>query len=368
MRPSTRIRTSRLPWGVAVWLLLAVLHSLPLLAQTHPVLEVTTSAGTHLGLPIHWGPDSAVLLQPSGEMQFIEQSQIVGHRKRSTLFHPTSLASARAQMQNELGINYETLVSAPYVIGAPRGHADRWKTRFDALLSGYQRYFNVRDWKLREADFPLQVYVLGSREEFLSYSKRNGASAAANTIGSYFPNTNTCIMYELPGSGGTNWTETEATIVHEAVHQLAFNTGVHERLFENPLWCVEGLATLFEVPSVYDPRAASSTVATRLNEYQRDILKRYCESGGRLDELLAHVIATDAAFSTNTQEAYAASWALTFYLTERMPRQYKQLMKLQQERGFGEYTSRDRIRDFQRSVDVPISTLTIQVKRLLSIR
>lgn len=368
MRHLPRTRPSIPTCVVAAVLLLTAAQPVKIVAQTLPILEVTTSAGTHLGLPIHWGPDSVILLQPSGKMQFIDQTQIVGHRKRSTAFRPTSLASTRAAMQNELGNDFETLISAPYVIGAPRGHIDRWKTRFDALLSGYRRYFNVRHWKIREADFPLQVYVLRSRQEFIAYSTKNGASASANTIGSYFPNTNTCILYELPGAGGTNWTETEATIVHEAVHQLAFNTGVHERLFENPLWCVEGLATLFEKPSVYDPRAASSTVSTRLNEYQRDILKDYCDSGGRLEELLAHIIATDEAFSTNPQEAYAASWALTFYLTERMPRQYKQLLQRQQARGFGAYSSRDRIRDFQRSVNVPISTLALQVKRLLSIQ
>ncbi len=338
------------------------------LAQGHPTLEVLTSSGSESGLPIHWGADTAVLLKPAGEMLFLDQREIVSHRRTREVFRPASQAAIRSQMQNELGDGYETLISGPYVIAAPRGHVNRWKARFDALLSGYFRYFGVRDWRLAQPDFPLQVYVLGSREQFVAYSARNGASAPANTIGSYFPDSNVCIMYELPGSTGTDWSETESTIVHEAVHQLAFNTGIHERLFENPLWCVEGLATLFEQPSVYDPRASSSTVATRINTQQANIVKQFCSDGGKLEDVLARIISSDDLFAADPQLAYAAGWALTFYLTERMPREYMQLMQVQQSRGFGQYTPRSRIRDFRTSIDVPISTLAIQVKRLLSIQ
>ncbi|GAB5405461.1 MAG: DUF1570 domain-containing protein [Aureliella sp.] len=338
------------------------------LAQGHPILEVTTHSGNVSGLPIHWGSDAAVLLKPAGEMLFLNQREIVSHRRTRESFRPASQAAVRARMQNELGDGYETLISGPYVIAAPRGNVNRWKTRFDSLLSGYFRYFGVRDWRLEQADFPLQVYVLGSREQFVAYSARNGASAAANTIGSYFPDTNVCIMYELPGLTGTDWSETEATIVHEAVHQLAFNTGVHERLFENPLWCVEGLATLFEEPSVYDPRASSSTVATRINDRQAKVVEQFCRRGGKLEDALAQIVGSDDMFGSDPQLAYASAWALTFYLTERMPRQYMELMRAQQSRGFGHYPTRSRIGDFQNVVNVPMSTLSLQVKRLLSIQ
>src|SRR5262245_20690259 len=41
------------------------------------------------------------------------------------------------------------------------------------------------------------------------------------------------------------WASTEAglkdTMIHEATHQVAFNTGLHSRLGCNPKWVVEGL-------------------------------------------------------------------------------------------------------------------------------
>ena len=39
-----------------------------------------------------------------------------------------------------------------------------------------------------------------------------------------------------------------ATIVHEATHQIAFNSGLHVRFADNPLWLTEGMAMYFEGP------------------------------------------------------------------------------------------------------------------------
>ncbi len=46
-----------------------------------------------------------------------------------------------------------------------------------------------------------------------------------NLMGYYFPKTNRCVLFEVGGgTASTDWSETERTIVHEAVHQLAYNT------------------------------------------------------------------------------------------------------------------------------------------------
>jgi len=39
---------------------------------------------------------------------------------------------------------------------------------------------------------------------------------------------------------------TSLTVVHEGIHQIAFNTGVHNRLCAVPRWTTEGFAMLFE--------------------------------------------------------------------------------------------------------------------------
>src|SRR5213076_2929676 len=41
-----------------------------------------------------------------------------------------------------------------------------------------------------------------------------------------------------------------ATVVHEATHQIAFNSGLHTRQADNPLWLTEGMAMYFETPDL----------------------------------------------------------------------------------------------------------------------
>ena len=52
------------------------------------------------------------------------------------------------------------------------------------------------------------------------------------------------------GTQSTDWSETERTIVHEAVHQLAYNSTLQRRMADNPYWVSEGLATYFESPDL----------------------------------------------------------------------------------------------------------------------
>ena len=47
---------------------------------------------------------------------------------------------------------------------------------------------------------------------------------------------------------------TVATIVHEATHQLAYNTGLQTRYAGNPMWVSEGIAVYFETPDLDSAR------------------------------------------------------------------------------------------------------------------
>ncbi|HBE70651.1 MAG TPA: hypothetical protein DDW52_21105 [Planctomycetaceae bacterium] len=332
----------------------------------HRILEIQTPGRTLTGLPIHWGDSEAVLLQSTGAMEFVPQSEIRTHRKTREVYRPQSLAESRAELANQLGTQYETLVSGPYVIAAPRGRAKQWKERFDRLVAGYFRYYQVRDWQLQKPDFPLQVIVFRSQAEFRAFSSTKGNPTSTSIAGSYFPKSNVCALFEMTDPRYPP-DETEATVVHEAVHQLAFNTRIHERLFENPLWSVEGLATMFEVREVYDLQVASSTLESRIHSRQVEVLTKFARNGGDLTNLLGHLITDDRAFQRSPELAYAASWALTFYLAERMPRQYRELMQRMRDRRFGAYPAVARIRDFNSATSTDLAVLAREIARLLQL-
>ncbi len=340
--------------------------------QPPPALLVRTTRGVTAGLPIHWDAESAIVLRSSGEMHFLSQAEIEDHAILKTPFRPDSIAIARQQLLKELGPDFEAVVSGPYIVAAPRGTSDRWRRRFDLLYSGFVRYFSLRGWKVREPDFPLRVIVFRTQDEFAAFARTQQAALPEGTVGAYFARSNICTLYELPATSqetatrnAVDWSETEATVVHEAVHQLAYNTGLHQRLFTHPLWFIEGLATMFEAREVYDINVgatASSTETERLHQRQMHTLSEVFKSDRETANLLGNLIASDGLFKQDPQLAYAGAWALTKFLSERMPTQYRKLAELQQRHGFGNYSVKQRIADFHQSIGLTPALLAKQLR------
>lgn len=345
--------------------------------QAPKLFEVDVAGGRFVGMPVHWSRHDAVVLEPSGRMQFIEQRDVEAHRTLDVDFAPQTVNQARVQLQNELGPNYETVVFGPYVLAAPVGQAERWRSRFSSLLAGYVRYFEVRQWSLHRPDFPLCVVVYATRDEFLAYSKTGTRQLPNSLVGCYSPRSNRCALYnidlgkETSAAGGkvnqslTDWTETEATIVHEAVHQLAYNTGIHQRLSMDPLWFVEGLATMFEQPGVYDLRQQQGTMLSRMDTARIQRLRGIVSQPSLLLETLQSLTASDELFERSPALAYDLSWALTFYLAERMPTELRQYSSVLTSRPFGEYASHPRERDFRQAFGGDLSLLAGRLSRLV---
>ena len=335
-------------------------------AQTKPrLLEVHLPNGHESGLPIHWDSDYGLLLKSSGSMIELDIADVRSHRVIEEEFVPQSLTSARSLLQAEMGGNFETATVGPYVLVAPRGHVERWRERFRVLLAGYSRYFETRGWRLRTPDFPLCVIILPSKADFDRYCQQQLGKSMANLMGYYFPKTNRCVLFEVGGgTATTDWSETERTIVHEAVHQLAYNTGIHERLADNPQWVVEGLATMFEEPAVFDSRAASKSVAGRVNQQQLVTLRRVLADPAALESQLQSLVTSNDMFKRDAQMAYALSWGLTFYLAERMSGQYgnytQRMARLGKLRAYG---AADRARDFARAFEGDVSMIANQMQR-----
>lgn len=353
-----------------LWIFLVglCLFALPgtLRAQGRPrLLEVQMPEGQESGLPIHWDKEYGLLLKSSGSMIELDTAKVRSHRVVEEEFVPQSLTSARSMLQAEMGSNFETATVGPYVLAAPRGNVDRWRERFRVLLSGYSRYFETRGWQLRTPDFPLCVLILPSKADFERYCQQQLGKSMPNLMGYYFPKTNRCVLFEVGGgTASTDWSETERTIVHEAVHQLAYNTGVHERLADNPQWIVEGLATMFEERAVFDSRSASRTIAGRINQQQLVTLQRLIADPATLEVQLHSLITSNDMFKRDPQTAYALAWGLTFYLAERMSGQYGNYTQRMARLGkLRTYAAAERSRDFSRAFEGDISMIATQMQR-----
>jgi hypothetical protein len=134
------------------------------------------------------------------------------------------------------------------------------------------------------------------------------------------------------------------TIIHEATHQTAYNTGIHNRLNDTPGWVVEGLATMFEAPGVWDARH-NPQLAQRINRYYLKRFRLFLDK--RQKNWLPRLVASDQSFAVLSETAYGQSWALTFYLMEKQPRQFGDyLRKTVRRPAAKQYTPKARLADF----------------------
>ena len=117
--------------------------------------------------------------------------------------------------------------------------------------------------------FPLVAVVLPSQEAFVEYARAGGNAVPPGVIGYYSPRSNRVLLYDATQGTETDalWQQNTVTIIHEATHQMAFNTRIHSRLAVPPRWVGEGLAMLFEAPgfatrnAIDSPRTASTPIA-----------------------------------------------------------------------------------------------------------
>jgi hypothetical protein len=160
--------------------------------------------------------------------------------------------------------------------------------------------------------------------------------------------TNRILLYDLTAGRGEderNWQVNAKTIIHEAAHQSAFNTGVHSRYAMPPRWVAEGLGTMFEARGVWDSRNHPSQ-HDRVNKYRMLAFKRYTASR-RQKGALPPFVSSDRGFYSDADGAYAEAWALTFFLVETRPRQYMQyLQRTASLPNFSVYRSPERLQDF----------------------
>jgi hypothetical protein len=205
----------------------------------------------------------------------------------------------------------------------------------------------VRGFELEEPLYPLVAVVFRGRDEYMRAAAASGRPMHPNTLGHYDPITNRVFLFDITASSrGVEWSENADTIIHEATHQTAFNTGVHRRLTATPRWVGEGLATMFEAPGVWSERY-DHTQADRINRDRLTGFREYA-AGRRQPGSLARMLSSDDIFRSDADGAYAEAWALSFYLCETQPRLYATYLKKTAELPVStEYPAVERMADFQ---------------------
>jgi len=279
--------------------------------------------------------DGGLLLETQdGRLATITPENLLARSDSVDRFGYWSATELTAALQREFGPEFTVLTLRRYVIvtNGNRAYAQWCGKLLERLQTAFYASWKRDRLELAPPPMPLVAVIFATPTEYAAYATADAGAALATSQGYYSVRTNRIILTDLSRDGGIAVrTEGEiqrrlearvvnlVTVVHEATHQIAFNSGLQTRYADNPMWVSEGLAMYCEAP---DLRSASGwgTIGRlhpgRLQQFQDYVRAR------RVPGSLATLLADEARFRDPAAlaDAYAESWALTwFLLRERRP-------------------------------------------------
>jgi hypothetical protein len=311
------------------------------------MLELSVRGQRIEGAPVAWSTHEVVLMGRDGRLWEFAPGEARDYRQTSDRFFGYSAAELRSMLLRELGDGFDVTGTGHYLVAHPKGERDLWADRFEDLYRRFVGYFSVRGFRLAEPPFPLVAIVCRDRAEFARYAANHGQPVGQGMLGFFSNQTNRIVLYDVGGgeASSAGWQQNATTVIHEATHQMAFNTGIHSRCTRPPTWVAEGLATMFE--GVVRTNAASDGPReSRVNRARLRVFREGVAPSLR-PEMLADLVATDRPFRSAPGAAYAEAWALTFYLMETQPVRYAEyLARTAAQSAFRRYSSQQRTADF----------------------
>jgi hypothetical protein len=338
-----------------------------MLAQTtNFTIKVNYRDRDFIGRPLAWDGQELMLLRRDGKINILPVKSSEDYDKINDRFKPYSADAMRTRLQREFGRKYQVSVTRNFVVVHPPGDYQIWAMPFEKLYARFDAYFSSRGFHVDEPEFPMVAVVLRSRREFDKFL-RAYHDYDRRILGYYSPKSNRIITYDQSRGHATSqsWFFNADTIIHEATHQTAFNTGVHNRFGPVPRWVSEGLAMLFEAKGVNNSMYYTRR-KDRINRERLVDLKHHIESG-KTQGKLSRLITSDHLFRTDQNLAYALAWGLTFYLSERMPSKYHRFLREDSERAnFQSFSSRERAAAFSRVFGSDLKAIESRMERFIT--
>ena len=287
-----------------------------------------------------------LLLSRDGALWPIPKEEIAERRKDDKPFAPLSREELAKKVTANLPAGFRVHSTKHYLIcyNTSPAYAEWVGGLYERLFAAFYNYWQRRKVELREPEFPLVALVFDSRSSYAEYARHELGSATGSIIGYYSLKSNQVNMYDLTGieelkfSGDRSSSarinailsqpaaeRTVATIVHEATHQIAFNSGLQTRYADIPFWVSEGIAIYFETPdlaSVRGWRNIGGVNRVNLLNFRKSLK-------GRPQEALARLISDDKRFRDpkSAADAYAEAWALNYFLLRTHEKEYVEYTK-----------------------------------------
>ena len=315
------------------------------------------------GRPIGQDNRSVALLRWDGRVEVLpKQSR---YEVFSKGFAPYTHDEIKKRMEKQYGNRYQVQTSKHFVVVHPRTNRRQWAKQYEAVYRQYESWFKKRGITIAEPQFPLIVVVLGSRTEF-DRALVGQALFKKDVFGFYARPSNRVTTFVSNDPRLQRQVERVAnlTVIHEAIHQIAFNTGVHNRLCKVPRWTSEGFAMLFE-SSGFRRDSPKDDITDRVNRRRLQTLKKSFVTG-RATGQLENIIRNDRVFVSNPEMAYGLACGLSFYLAEKEKDKYLDfVIKDSSQNEFGNYTPSERMKLFLETFKTDPKTLEKRLQKFI---
>jgi hypothetical protein len=292
-------------------------------------------------------------------------------RELAQPFEPTSQRDLEAALRKEFGPKFTLLRTPHYVIchNTSDSFAQETADLVEQLYRAFTGFWGARGMKIDRPQFPMTVLIFDTEAEFRSYATSTpGGSTLSQVAGIYSVETNRIAMFNAAGKeakkfGDTRW-HNQSTLIHEATHQIAFNSGCHRRLADTPTWFIEGLAMYFEAPEVQGNKIVWTAVG-KMNPPRLDRFTSFRKKARKPDSLKTLVTGDDRfRDDASANDAYAESWALTYFLVnQRTPQFLRYVRAMAAKPALQQDTSQQRLADFQDAFGRDLRLLDVSFQR-----
>lgn len=285
-------------------------------------------------------PDGVLVEDRRSTLWTLKNEQIKSREKTETPFALLPAEEHGRLLVRELGADFRVQMSDHYLIvsNTSPAYAEWCNGMLERFYAGFFAYWMKHlNMELPEPDSKLLVILLRDQMQFKQFYEKDVGQKTQSSFGYYSIRRNRSVLYDFSGldeddaksSGDVRRALRKvpfnvATMVHEATHQLCFNTGLHTRYADNPVWLMEGLAMYFEAP--YFNSSKWNTIG-KLTDWRKDATKAYMDSISA--GTLASLTLSDDRFrqAETTRDAYTESWALTLYLMKNRENELARYLK-----------------------------------------
>jgi hypothetical protein len=359
-----------------------------------PLIELTTAGKPVQGRQLASSKKFCFLIDIDGRLIQVPLNTVTDFRMVEPEFKGRPLMEVKKALSAELGSSFEVAIRGMYVVAAPRGKADHFASLFDQTAREFLQYLRIRKFKVTDPDLPLIAVVYPTREQFVAQCAKDSVNAGRTIRGYYDQRSNRVSLYDDPleealaaaaakleprhgiaspretksvakqveanSKATDSTTMSRETAMHEAIHQLAFNSGLHSRLGNNPIWVVEGLAMQFERgrDGYVKTKTSQRVSVPRLENFET--YRKKNRQGGAL----AQMIASDEGFKSRPLDNYGEAWLFTNYLIETRAQKFGwYLQTLAARNPLDAYPEEERLRDFQANFGDDLAWLEVEYLR-----